>query len=321
MIDFAKTAFQVSIRRACRAVPAPRSTYHYRSIRPPQDVLRKRIRELAETHVRYGYRRIHILLRREGWPINVKRVRRLYNLEGLQMRLKPPRRRVMAKLRSDRSDAIGPNQVWAMDWMFDETFDGKRLWVLTVIDTWSRVCPVMRVCRSATAMAVIDALEEACHTHGYPKAIRVDQGSHVWMPPLMQAVLEHFGHVIGYGHVSGLQDAALHMPRAGMEMRGSGADQFSEREGSGYPFAFPGPDLIDHLPLLFLDLLTSPTHRRQTTVRRSGSRYRRTPVVLPLRQHGPGGPRHLVGERHRYQHARLARQHFGEPRPRRCTLP
>lgn len=177
MIDFVKAAFRVSIRRACRAVPAPRSTYHYTSVRPPQDVLRKRIRELAETHVRYGYRRIHVLLRRDGWEVTIKRVRRLYNLEGLQMRLKPPRRRVMAKLRSDRSDATGPNQVWAMDWMFDETFDGKRLWVLTVIDTWSRVCPVMRVCRSATAMMVIDALQEACARIGRPKVIRVDQGS------------------------------------------------------------------------------------------------------------------------------------------------
>lgn len=166
MIDFVKTVFGVSVRRVCRAVPAPRSTYHYVSKRPPQDVLRKRIRELAETHVRYGYRRIHILLQREGWRVNIKRVRRLYNLEGLQMRLKPPRRRVMAKLRSDRSDATGPNQVWVMDWMFDETFDGKRLWVLTVIDTWNRVCPVMRVCRSATAMEVIDALEEACSRPG-----------------------------------------------------------------------------------------------------------------------------------------------------------
>jgi putative transposase len=127
--------------------------------------------------MRYGYRRIHVLLRREGWPVNVKRVRRLYNLEGLQMRLKPPRRRVMAKLRSDRSDATGPNQVWAMDWMHDELFDGRRLWVLTVVDTWSRVCPIMRVCRSATAMEVIDALERARRQYGLPKVMRVDQGS------------------------------------------------------------------------------------------------------------------------------------------------
>ena len=100
--------------------------------------------------MRYGYRRIHVLLRREGWQVNVKRVRRLYKLEGVQMRLKPPRRRVMAKLRDDRSNATGANQVWAMDWMHDELFVGRRLWVLTVVDTWSRVCPVIRVCRSAT---------------------------------------------------------------------------------------------------------------------------------------------------------------------------
>lgn len=77
MIDFVRAAFQVSIRRACRAVPAPRSSYPYTSVRPPQDVLRKRIRKLAVTHVRYGYRRIHVLLKRDGWHVNLKRVRRL----------------------------------------------------------------------------------------------------------------------------------------------------------------------------------------------------------------------------------------------------
>jgi putative transposase len=127
--------------------------------------------------MRYGYRRIAVMLRREGWRINVKRVHRLYRLEGLQMRHKPPRRRVMAKLRDDRSNASGPNQVWAMDWMYDELFDGRRLWVLTVVDTWSRLCPIIRVCRSATAMEVIDALEQAGRQHGLPTTIRVDQGS------------------------------------------------------------------------------------------------------------------------------------------------
>jgi putative transposase len=104
-------------------------------------------------------------------------VHRLYKLEGLQMRLKPPRRRVMAKLRDDRSNASGPNQVWAMDWMHDELFDGRRIWVLTVVDTWSRVCPVLRVGRSATAMEVIDALKQAGEHYGLPTMIRVDQGS------------------------------------------------------------------------------------------------------------------------------------------------
>jgi putative transposase len=68
--------------------------------------------------------------------VNFKRVHRLYRLEGLQMRLTPRRGRVVAKLRDDRSNATGPNQVWAMDWMLDELFDRRRLWVLTVADTW-----------------------------------------------------------------------------------------------------------------------------------------------------------------------------------------
>jgi putative transposase len=179
MVDFVRAAFRVSARRACRAVPAPRSTYHYRSRRPEQAVLRRRIREIAETRVRYGYRRIWVLLRREGWPVNAKRVHRLYRLERLQLRRKPPRRRVTAKLRQDRSPATGPNQVWAMDWMYDELFDGRRIWVLTVVDTWSRVCPVLRVCRTATAtaMEVVGALEQARRAHGVPRTIRVDQGS------------------------------------------------------------------------------------------------------------------------------------------------
>ena len=87
IVDFVRTCFQVSIRRVCRAVPVDRLTYHYRSIRPNQTPLRKRIREIAETHARYGYRRIHVVLRRDGWLVNVRRVRRLYRLEGLQMRL------------------------------------------------------------------------------------------------------------------------------------------------------------------------------------------------------------------------------------------
>lgn len=102
--------------------------------------------------MRYGCRCIHILLQRAGWSLSIKRVRRLYNLEGFQMRLKPRQRRVMAKLCSDRSKATEPDQVWAMDWMFDETFEGKRLWVVTVINTWTQLCPVLPVCRSSTAM-------------------------------------------------------------------------------------------------------------------------------------------------------------------------
>ena len=100
-----------SVRRACAVLGGGRSTYHYASRRPSQAVLSKRVREIAETRVRYGYRRIHVLLRREGWPVNAKRIYRLYTEEGLQLRHKTPKRRVAAKLREDRCPPAAPNQV------------------------------------------------------------------------------------------------------------------------------------------------------------------------------------------------------------------
>jgi len=74
-----------------------------------------RIREICETRVRYGYRRIHVLLRREGWQVNIKKTHRIYNELGLQLRNKRPKRWVKAKLREDRQEAAGPNEVWAME--------------------------------------------------------------------------------------------------------------------------------------------------------------------------------------------------------------
>ena len=116
IVDHVRVAWQVSIRRTCRAVPVDRSTYHYRSKRAGQAPLIKRIKEIAETRVHYGYRRIRVVLQREGWQVNKKPVCRLYR-ERLQLRNKSPKRRVDAKLREDRSPAIAPNQVWAMDFV------------------------------------------------------------------------------------------------------------------------------------------------------------------------------------------------------------
>ena len=97
--------FGVSARRACEVVRLPRSTWLYRSRRVEQVALKPRIRDIAQTRTRYGYLRIHAVLRREGWGIHRKRVWRLYHEMGLQMRRKPPKRRVQAKLREAR---VGP---------------------------------------------------------------------------------------------------------------------------------------------------------------------------------------------------------------------
>lgn len=175
-VELLRTCYQVNTRRATQTLPGPRSTLYYRSRKPEQAPLRKRIKEIAVVRVRYGYRRIHTLLQREGWLINHKRVYRLYCLEGLQMRHKPPRRRVSAKLRDDRTDAIRPNQCWSMDFMADELFDGRRLRLLTIVDNFSRVSPFIGVGFRYRGYDVVTALNLAVAQYGVPECIRVDNG-------------------------------------------------------------------------------------------------------------------------------------------------
>jgi len=131
----------VTIRRACSALHVDRSTYHYRSRRTDPAFLKKRIKEICATHVRYGYRRVYHILRREGWVVNAKK--RLYRELGLQLRNKTPKRRVEAKLREDRAPAIRPNDVWAMDFVHDQLATGRKLRILTVVDIFSRLWPVV----------------------------------------------------------------------------------------------------------------------------------------------------------------------------------
>jgi putative transposase len=153
------------------------SSYHYKSRRREQAGIEARIREICETRVRYGYRRVHVLLRREGWDINMKRMHRIYNELGLQLRNKTPKRRVKAKLRDDRRDATRPNETWAMDFVHDQLATGRKIRVLTVVDIFSRFSPVLDPRYSYRGEDVVQTLEQVCATVGYPKSIRVDQGS------------------------------------------------------------------------------------------------------------------------------------------------
>ena len=110
----------VSIRRACGALRFDCSSYHYKSRRTDPAELKRRIKEICETRVRYGYRRVHVILKREGWNVSIKKVYSVYRTLGLQLRNKTPKRRVKAKLRDDRAEAAGPNNVWAMDFVHDQ---------------------------------------------------------------------------------------------------------------------------------------------------------------------------------------------------------
>ena len=151
--------WKVSIRRACRVLLVDTSTYHYKPRRRGQADIEKRIKEICETRIRYGYRRVHVLLRREGWMINMKRTRRIYAELGLQLRNKTPKRRGKAKLREDRSPAAMPNETWAMDFVHDKLATGKKLRVLTVVDIFSKFSPVIDPRFSYRAEDVVLTLE------------------------------------------------------------------------------------------------------------------------------------------------------------------
>jgi putative transposase len=149
----------------------------YRSRRPRQDALRRRIRELAAVRISYGYRRLHVLLRREGWLINHKRVYRLYLEEGLGLKRKKPRRRRAAVARKEKKWASRPNERWAMDFMHDAFFDGRRFRVLTVIDLFTRECLALEVQRSFKGEDVASILGDIIARRGKPKTIQCDQGT------------------------------------------------------------------------------------------------------------------------------------------------
>ena len=166
----------MSIRKACGALRIDRSL-SYKSKRGDQAALKQRIKEICETRVRFGYRRVHVLLRREGWLVNEKRIRRLYNERGLQLRNKTPKRRVKAKLREDRVEPTHTNQVWAMDFVHDQLATGRKLRILTIVDTYSRFSPATDPRFSYRGKDVVATLERVCWEVGYPKTIRVDNGS------------------------------------------------------------------------------------------------------------------------------------------------
>ncbi len=148
----------------------------YVSHKPDQAPLRLRIHDLAAARVRYGYFRIYILLRREGWLVNHKRVYRLYREDGLSLRLKRPRRNVSAANRERQPAASAPNEMWSMDFVSDALFDGRRLRALTVVDAFTREALAIDVDQGIKGEQVVAAVTRIASVRGAPKTIRVDNG-------------------------------------------------------------------------------------------------------------------------------------------------
>ena len=183
-----QTAYDVSQRRACGVMQIATASFRYRHRRPDQAFLKMRLRELAASRVRYGYRRLHVLLKREGWEINAKRVYRLYKLEGLSLRLKRTKKRV-SRTRVTQPTALSPNERWSLDFMSDQLGCGRRIRVLTVVDHFSRVSPVVEVDVSLSGSRVVEALRRAIVTYGWPKTLCVDNG-----PEFSGRVLDQWAH-------------------------------------------------------------------------------------------------------------------------------
>lgn len=170
--------YRVAVRRACRTVGLYSSAWYYKPQRREDRPVRRRIKEIAATRVRYGMWRIYILLRREGFKDNHKRVHRIYKEEGLNLRSKRPRRNKAAAHRLERLNNNQINQCWSMDFVQDNLFDGRKFRCLTIVDNCSRYCHAIRVGKSIKGLDVVEVLEALRSENTLmPKRIQVDNGS------------------------------------------------------------------------------------------------------------------------------------------------
>ena len=163
------------VTRACGLVGISRSLYGYRSCRPDSAPLRARIEEIAAVKRRYGYRRVYLRLRREGWQVNRKRVYRLYRDAGLAVRRRK-RKRIGVFERKPLPKPTRANVSWSMDFVADGLIGGRRMRCLTIVDDCTRECLAIEVDTSITGLRVQAVLERLADTRGLPMSITVDNG-------------------------------------------------------------------------------------------------------------------------------------------------
>lgn len=165
-----------SERRACALLSIARSTAKYQCRMPLRDgPLINQMRDLAGQYPRYGYRRIHVFMARRGHQMSTDRMHRLWRMAKLQVPRKRPRRRIAAS-RPRPLPALGANQVWAYDFVFDACANGQQLKCLTVIDEFTRECLAIDVAGSIRSGRVIEVLSKLVSVHGAPKYLRSDNG-------------------------------------------------------------------------------------------------------------------------------------------------
>lgn len=166
----------MSERRACRVIDVDRKSVRYRSIREDDGALREKLRELANQRRRFGYRRLHILLRREGVMINRKKTQRLYKEEGLAVRRRRSRKRAVGT-RAPAPVLALPNQRWSLDFVYDQMASGRRFRVLNVVDDVTRECLASVPDTSISGHRVVRELTRLIDERGKPGMIVSDNGT------------------------------------------------------------------------------------------------------------------------------------------------
>ena len=173
---YLRQAFDMSERRACRVIGTDRTSVRYRALRPDDSALRERLKALAQERHRFGYRRLHVLLRREGHAVNKKRVQRLYREERLTVRRRGGRKRAMGTRRPVEV-ALRPNQRWSLDFIHDQLTDGRRFRILAVVDDCTRECLGLIADTSISGRRVARELDDMIRQRGRPSTIVSDNGT------------------------------------------------------------------------------------------------------------------------------------------------
>jgi putative transposase len=170
------TVHQVSQRRACRVIGVERTSIRYLRRRGDDRAVRARLRELARIRRRFGWRRLHVLLSREGVQVNHKKLRRLYGEERLQVRRRSGRKRALGT-RAPMALPQGPNQRWSLDFVSDMLIDGRRFRILAVVDDFTRECLCLVADTSLPGLRVVRELDLLVARHGRPLCCVSDNGT------------------------------------------------------------------------------------------------------------------------------------------------
>jgi len=168
--------YKISVSRACKLVSVGRASYRYRPVEKKDGALRKRMREVCEKHARYGRRRIHWLLKREGLVVNAKRTERIYRDERLQIKMRKKRKKGNI-VRMPLPAPTGPNEVWSMDFVHDRQVTGRKLKILNIVDDYDRVCVGQLVSSSITGEQLAKFFSDF---EKLPRFLRCDNGPEFW---------------------------------------------------------------------------------------------------------------------------------------------